>query len=622
MNSQLISTNDTLTENPFGLSDQTFILQIETLSKVMSEAYYRHIYMYTQIPAGERVLPPLVTPSGVIIEPAPETNAGTYAIMAALAFLDIQNLPARLDNNSNDGFYMTYQRIFNNENPLDESNDLSIPGEFSAMAAPDTLLQLPYLRGFSWKFGGVHDASGSGGDKSSIDFYPSGSTWGIDTSGMWVVAAADGLATKLTPADPALNSCYVKISHSGIQNSGWETVYYHLNVPSSIVFPSSVKQNDKIGVIANNNAQATCNGGSASGPHVHFSLKYNGLYTAIDGTPLSGWYVHCNASTNCTTNYDTDPTHMWLERNGEKKYPFNSTVLSEAPPITVPYVVSSVLNKSYVDPLNLQFDVTFSEPVSGVDETDFSLTTSGFPDASITSVSGSSALYSVLVSKGTPPGTIRLDVLNDGSILDLSNNPLNAPFSNGETYSSFLNATFTSAGLNDGQVLESLETSNKGGSLNATGTTLNLGDDASDRQFRAILHFNTASLPDNAIITSLTIKVKKYGTVGTNPFNTHGPLLVDIRSASFGTSALTIGDFQAWASQIEVANFTNTIVNNWYSAVFNDGASINKTGTTQFRLRFTKDDNDDRGADQIKFFSGNYATAASRPQLIIQYYVP
>jgi hypothetical protein len=85
---------------------------------------------------------------------------------------------------------------------------------------------------------------------------------------------------------------------------------------------------------------------------------------------------------------------------------------------------------------------------------------------------------------------------------------------------------------------------------------------------------------------------------------------------------LTIGDFQAGASQIEVANFTNTIVNNWYSAVFNDGASINKTGTTQFRLRFTQDDNDDRGADQIKFFSGNYATAASRPQLIIQYYIP
>ncbi|MGC8855185.1 MAG: hypothetical protein ACP5QU_00115 [Anaerolineae bacterium] len=48
---------------------------------------------------------------------------------------------------------------------------------------------------------------------------------------------------------------------------------------------------------------------------------------------------------------------------------------------------------------------------------------------------------------------------------------------------------------------------------------------------------------------------------------------------------------------------------------------LNKTGLTQFRLRFTKDDNDDRSADYLKFFSGN-AALAYRPVLIIEYYVP
>jgi hypothetical protein len=33
--------------------------------------------------------------------------------------------------------------------------------------------------------------------------------------------------------------------------------------------------------------------------------------------------------------------------------------------------------------------------------------------------------------------------------------------------------------------------------------------------------------------------------------------------------------------------------------------NINKTGTTQFRLRFQKDDNDDLAADYLKFYSGN-----------------
>jgi len=42
---------------------------------------------------------------------------------------------------------------------------------------------------------------------------------------------------------------------------------------------------------------------------------------------------------------------------------------------------------------------------------------------------------------------------------------------------------------------------------------------------------------------------------------------------------------------------------------------------THFRLRFTKDDNNDFGADYLKIFSGN-ALEADRPQLIIEYYIP
>ena len=86
----------------------------------------------------------------------------------------------------------------------------------------------------------------------------------------------------------------------------------------------------------------------------------------------------------------------------------------------------------------------------------------------------------------------------------------NGNFTAGESYKIVVLTTslFRSNGANDGWVLESGEDTGKGGSLNATATTFYLGDNAQDRQFRAILHFQTSTLPDNAVIVSVTLKIK------------------------------------------------------------------------------------------------------------------
>ena len=47
-------------------------------------------------------------------------------------------------------------------------------------------------------------------------------------------------------------------------------------------------------------------------------------------------------------------------------------------------------------------------------------------------------------------------------------------------------------------------------------------------------------------------------------------------------------------------------------------ATINKTGTTQLRVYFNLDDNDDTGNDYIGYYSGE-ATSANRPQLVVTY---
>ncbi len=324
LHSQLLSRpNPRTLENPFGLKGSGFLAQIDELSTKMTAAYYAHLYKYSAQPFATRNMDGFLTPGGSLIQPNAEINAGTYAILAGLAAINTPNVDRLLDNSQPDGFYQTWQHLFENDDPLDERNRISIPQKDS-LVAPTSLLQLPFQRGLAWKFGGVHDSSGCSGlgtsgcdftDASAMDFYPIGSTWGMDTSAMWVVAAGAGTPTRVS-------NCYFTVTHA----DGWATSYYHLE--NTQVYAGLVAQNDKIGVIANSQAEATCNGGAASGPHVHFWLRHNGANVAINGTDLSNWYVHAGR-----WSYDTDPNYMWLERSGAKKYAYGDTVLSEAPSI-------------------------------------------------------------------------------------------------------------------------------------------------------------------------------------------------------------------------------------------------------------------------------------------------
>jgi hypothetical protein len=104
---------------------------------------------------------------------------------------------------------------------------------------------------------------------------------------------------------------------------------------------------------------------------------------------------------------------------------------------TAPTVVSSVLaGSSPTNAGSVSWTVTFSESVTGVDATDFTLTTTGVtgtPD--VTNVTGSGASYTVTASTGGGSGTVRLNVVNDGSIHDGAGNALSGgTFTTGETY--------------------------------------------------------------------------------------------------------------------------------------------------------------------------------------------
>ncbi len=184
-------------------------------------------------------------------------------------------------------------------------------------------------------------------------------------------------------------------------------------------------------------------------------------------------------------------------------------------------------------------------------------------------------------------------------------------------------ATFMSGAAGDGWVRESAPGTNKGGALNTSSNVFMLGNDAVNRRYRSVLVFQTGKLADNAIITKVTLKIRKQGLVGDDPFGQLGSLVVDMGKPFIGTSAgLQPGDFQAQAGLASAATFTRKpTAKGWYSAVFKGSAMslVNLIGATQLRLRFTR--NGSTGGDYLSIFSGN-ATPANRPVLVVEYELP
>ena len=128
---------------------------------------------------------------------------------------------------------------------------------------------------------------------------------------------------------------------------------------------------------------------------------------------------------------------------------------------------------------------------------------------------------------------------------------------------------------------------------------------------------------DGATIVSATLRLCRGTASGTNPFTTHGACWVDVQSGGLsGSTALQTGDFQAAATAVQAASLTNAASNGaWSEGSLSAAglAAINKTGTTQARVYFALDDNDDGGIDFIGYYSGDNSNSANRPQLVVTY---
>jgi hypothetical protein len=204
--------------------------------------------------------------------------------------------------------------------------------------------------------------------------------------------------------------------------------------------------------------------------------------------------------------------------------------------------------------------------------------------------------------------------------------PLSCNESTDTCFAPTTQVTLTSVAAQDGYVLESGETTNAGGSINATAATtsaLRLGDDNKDKQYKTVVSFDTSSIPDGATIVSATLRLRRGTLSGTNPFTTHGTCWADVQPGGFsGSTTLQNGDFEAAATAVQAASLTNAATDGaWSEGTLNAAglAAVNKTGATQLRIYFALDDNDDTGNDFLGYYSGDNATAANRPQLVVTY---
>ncbi|MCP3961439.1 MAG: DNRLRE domain-containing protein [bacterium] len=186
--------------------------------------------------------------------------------------------------------------------------------------------------------------------------------------------------------------------------------------------------------------------------------------------------------------------------------------------------------------------------------------------------------------------------------------------------------TFTSIAAEDGWVRESSENSNVGGARNTTGagkSALRPGDHKNDRQYKAVVSFDTSSIPDGATIVSATLRLRRGKVTGTNPFTTHGVCWVDVHSGGLGGStALANGDFEAAASVAKSTTLSSPAADGDWSEGSLDPVgltAVDKTGTTQLRFYFDLDDNDDGGNDYMGYYSANNGTAGNHPQLVVTY---
>lgn len=171
------------------------------------------------------------------------------------------------------GLAATYQEYFGN--PWEQALD-HISG---SLQQPD--LSLPFLSGAPWAYtGGPHTAYGSGAPFAALDFAPPSNSPGCVWSDHWVTAVAPGVVARSETGIVVLD-----LDGDGDERTGWNIFYLHVATDGRVPLGVQLNTGDRIG-------HPSCEGGTATGTHIHIARKYNGEWILADSVlafNLEGW---------------------------------------------------------------------------------------------------------------------------------------------------------------------------------------------------------------------------------------------------------------------------------------------------------------------------------------------
>jgi murein DD-endopeptidase MepM/ murein hydrolase activator NlpD len=261
----------TLEDYPLGYQDQYhkgFYLQLVWAANLLNDSYYKW---------STGRLDTITRLDGTIEHPDPWQNSATVAIQRYFSEL----LPIDQYNKAiyDDGLAATYKQLFGDPWKDVETH---MPG---SLVQPT--LTLPFAAGKTWAFTGApHTGWGETGDDplAAMDFAPPTSIGGCAISAEYAVAVADGEIVRTEPGVIVLD-----LDSDGDEHTGWEILYLHIaSTDDKVRQGTLVKAGDPLG-------HPSCEGGVATGTHVHIARKYNGEWVPADSAipfVMDGWTPH------------------------------------------------------------------------------------------------------------------------------------------------------------------------------------------------------------------------------------------------------------------------------------------------------------------------------------------
>jgi LasA protease len=221
----------------------------------------------------------LVHPDYTTERPYPWQNAATVAFQY---YFSLGSTTTYAHATGPDGIRRVSISLFGD--PWTANMDLShIPADLRQPA-----LVLPFPAGYAWSFtGGPHSAWGAAALRpwAALDFAPP--VHDCDISSVPVVAMADGIVAR-SEAGVVVED----LDGDGNERTGWNILYLHIASAGEARLGQRLKKGDPLGF-------PSCEGGAATGTHVHIARKYNGEWIPVDSVipfDLEGWIAHTGAA--------------------------------------------------------------------------------------------------------------------------------------------------------------------------------------------------------------------------------------------------------------------------------------------------------------------------------------